>query len=417
MKRRDFALLTLAPLAAPVWARNPAFAPLTERFLEALWQMDPDAAVAAGRFEFAGRLTLPSAAQRQRMQAFLGQWQRTFEAVPEASLSVSDRMDRALLLGKIRSDLWRLDTLREWAWNPAEHNPASPIDLILNTDWAPVQERVKALQPRLRQLPAFYAEARKSLSGVTREHTELALQQAPGVLAVLPVALLQAVLSITLRANQIVTGVGINILVLGATTLAYRELFGGRSRAEIPGLAKWAPPGLADIPLLGEHVFQQTWLLYAGLVVVALIAWMMRHTALGLSLHAAGAAPKAVDKSGLSVTAIRYGAVMLTGVMSALAGCFLSIGDIHTFTEGMTNGAGYLAIAAVIFGNWRIGRMLGACLLFGAATALQFQLPAFGIQVPSAVLIMLPYLLALLAVGGLVGRQTAPAYLTQAYVR
>jgi simple sugar transport system permease protein len=238
-----------------------------------------------------------------------------------------------------------------------------------------------------------------------------------GVLAVLPVALLQAVLSITLRANQIVTGVGINILVLGATTLAYRELFGGRSRAEIPGLAKWAPPGLADIPLVGEHVFHQTWLLYAGLVVVALIAWMMRHTALGLSLHAAGAAPKAVDKSGLSVTAIRYGAVMLTGVMSALAGCFLSIGDIHTFTEGMTNGAGYLAIAAVIFGNWRIGRMLGACLLFGAATALQFQLPALGIQVPSALLIMLPYLLALLAVGGLVGRQTAPAYLTQAYVR
>lgn len=238
-----------------------------------------------------------------------------------------------------------------------------------------------------------------------------------GVLAVLPVALLQAVLSITLRANQIVTGVGINILVLGATTLAYRELFGGRARTEIPGLDKWAPPGLADIPLLGEHVFHQTWLLYAGLVIVGLIAWMMRYTAVGLALHAAGAAPKAVDKSGLSVTAIRYGAVMLTGVMSALAGCFLSIGDIHTFTEGMTNGAGYLAIAAVIFGNWRIGRMLGACLLFGAATALQFQLPAFGIHVPSALLIMLPYLLALLAVGGLVGRQTAPAFLTQAYVR
>lgn len=238
-----------------------------------------------------------------------------------------------------------------------------------------------------------------------------------GVLAVLPVALLQAVLSITLRANQIVTGVGINILVLGASTLAYRELFGGRSRTTIPGLDKWAPPGLAEIPIWGEQVFHQTWLLYLGLVLVALIAWMMRYTAIGLALHACGAAPKAVDKSGLSVTAARYGAVMVTGVMSALAGCFLSIGDIHTFTEGMTNGAGYLAIAAVIFGNWRIGRTLGACLLFGAATALQFQLPALGIQVPSALLIMLPYLLALLAVGGLVGRQTAPAYLTQAYVR
>lgn len=238
-----------------------------------------------------------------------------------------------------------------------------------------------------------------------------------GVLAVLPVALLQAVLSITLRANQIVTGIGINILVLGATTLAYREIFGGRSRATIPGLDKWAPPGLGQLPVFGEQVFEQAWLLYLGLVAVAAIAWFMRYTAWGLAVHAVGAAPRAVDKSGLSVTAVRYGAVMLTGVMSALAGCFLSIGDIHTFTEGMTNGAGYLAIAAVIFGNWRIGRTLGACLLFGAATAMQFQLPALGINIPNALLIMLPYLLALLAVGGLVGRQTAPAFLTQAYVR
>jgi simple sugar transport system permease protein len=103
--------------------------------------------------------------------------------------------------------------------------------------------------------------------------------------------------------------------------------------------------------------------------------------------------------------------------LSAIAGCFLSIGDIHTFTEGMTSGAGYLAIAAVIFGNWRVGRMLLACLLFGAATALQFFLPSIGVDVPIALMVMLPYLMALLAVGGLVGRQSAPAYLTQAYVR
>lgn len=115
----------------------------------------------------------------------------------------------------------------------------------------------------------------------------------------------------------------------------------------------------------------------------------------------------------MKVSRIRYGAVLFTGFMSALAGCFLSIGDIHTFTEGMTGGAGYLAIAAVIFGNWRLGRTVMACCLFGAATALQFQLPAMGIDVPSALLIALPYVLALLAVGGLVGRQVAPAALTK----
>ena len=238
-----------------------------------------------------------------------------------------------------------------------------------------------------------------------------------GLVAVIPVALLQAFLSNTLRANQIVTGIGINILVLGATTTAYRAILGRHSRTPIPGLDKWAPPWLGDIPVFGDAVFRQTWLLYAGLVIIAIVAWMLRYTAVGLAVRAVGAEPRAVDKSGLSVTRVRYGAVLFTGLMSALAGCFLSIGDIHTFTEGMTSGAGYLALAAVIFGNWKIGRTVLACLFFGAATALQFQLPAMGIQVPNALLIMLPYLMALVAVGGLVGRQTARPYLTQAYVR
>jgi ABC-type uncharacterized transport system permease subunit len=235
--------------------------------------------------------------------------------------------------------------------------------------------------------------------------------------AVLPVALLQAFLSVTLRANQIVSGIGINILVLGGTTIAYRELLGSRSRVQIPGLDKWAPPGLGDIPVFGPSVFNQTWLLYAAIVIVVILAWVLRYTALGLAVHAAGAEPRALDKSGGSVTRIRYGAVIFAGMLSALGGAFLSLGDIHTFTEGMTNGAGYLALVAVIFGNWKVGRTVFACLFFGAATALQFQLPAMGIEVPTAILIMLPYVMALLAVSGLVGRQTPPPYLTHPYMR
>lgn len=238
-----------------------------------------------------------------------------------------------------------------------------------------------------------------------------------GVLGVIPLALLQAFLSVTLRANQIVTGIGINILALGATTLAYREMFGARSNAVIPGLDKWSPPLLRDIPLLGTEVLNQVWLFYPGLLVLLLCAVVMRRTALGVSLNAVGVSPRAVDQSGLSVTRLRYGAVIFSGMMAAAGGCLLSIGNIHTFTEGMTNGTGYLAIAAIIFGNWKIGRTALACLLFGAASALQFQLPLLGIQVPTALLIMLPYLLALIAVAGLIGRQTAPAALTQPYQR
>ena len=236
-----------------------------------------------------------------------------------------------------------------------------------------------------------------------------------GIATVMPIALLQAFLSNTLRANQIVTGIGINILVLGATTLAYREIFGARSRATFPGLEKWTPPLLGDIPIFGEAVFQQAWVFYLAIVIIAMLAIAFAYTSLGLSIIAAGADPRALHNSGVSVNKVRYGAVMFTGLMAALGGCFLSIGDIHTFTEGMTNGAGYLAIAAVIFGNWKISRTVLACLLFGSATALQFQLPAMGVQIPTALLVMLPYVLALLAVAGLAGRQTAPPALTQPY--
>jgi simple sugar transport system permease protein len=238
-----------------------------------------------------------------------------------------------------------------------------------------------------------------------------------GILSVMPVAALQAFLSNTLKANQIVTGIGINILALGGTTLAYREIFGGRSREMIPGFASWKPPLLGDIPIFGEAVFDQAWLLYVALVLIVATSLVLRYTAIGLAVRAAGADPLAVEKAGLSVARVRYGVVIFAGFTSALGGLFLSIGDIHTFTEGMTRGSGYLAIAAVIFGNWKLGRAIGACLLFGAATALQFQLPNLGIDVPVALLIMLPYLLALLAVGGLAGRQTAPAALTVPYSR
>ncbi len=236
-----------------------------------------------------------------------------------------------------------------------------------------------------------------------------------GIVAVMPVAFLQAWLSNSLRANQIVTGIGINILAIGATTLAYREIFGARSREIIPGFDKWSPPILGDIPIFGDAVFTQVWLAYLAVAIILATGFVLKYTAIGVALRAVGQDPQAAEKSGLSVTRIRYGAVMFAGATSALGGAFLSIGDIHTFTENMIGGAGYIAIAAVIFGNWKLGRTVVACLVFGTATALQFQLPAMGVNVPNALLIMSPYLFALLAVAGLAGRQQSPAALTVPY--
>ena len=238
-----------------------------------------------------------------------------------------------------------------------------------------------------------------------------------GIAAVIPVALLQALLSNSLYANQIVTGIGINILALGATTLAYREILGPRSRDIVPGFDQWAPPLLGDIPIFGDAVFRQVWMFYLVIPLVVATALVLRYTSLGLAIRAAGADPQALDQAGISVKAIRFAVVLFAGLTAALGGAYLSIGEIHTFTEGMTNGMGYLAIVAVIFGNWHLWRTVGACLLFGIATALQFQLPEMGIELPVALLIMMPYLLAFLAVAGLAGRQTPPDTLTVPYLR
>lgn len=235
-----------------------------------------------------------------------------------------------------------------------------------------------------------------------------------GILFAMPVALLQTVLTNTLGANQIVTGIGINILVYGLTTFGYRGIFGARSREVIPGFDTFSLPILGDLPIIGS-LFQQIWMVWLALFIFAFMVLIFSKTGLGIIIQATGNNPDAVSKSGISVVKMRHGSILFTGVMAGLGGAFISIGDIHTFTEGITNGAGYLAIVAVIFGNWTLWRTLFACLLFGAATALQFQVSAFGIDAPSALLIMMPYLLAFVAVAGLVGRQTAPRALTQPY--
>jgi len=238
-----------------------------------------------------------------------------------------------------------------------------------------------------------------------------------GVLLVLPVALLQAFLSVTLRANQLVVGIGFNLIALGVTTLSYREIFGPLSRVSLPGFDPVHVPWLSDIPFIGTALFSQNILMYVGLVIIVAIWFTLTRTSIGLAIRAMGENPRSADQAGLSVFKYRYGAVLFTGAMAGLAGGFLSVGDIHTFTENMTNGAGYLALAAVIFGNWSVWKTVGACLLFGAATSLQFQLPGWGIDVPTAWLLMLPYILALVAVAGLVGRVEQPVALSIPYRR
>lgn len=242
-----------------------------------------------------------------------------------------------------------------------------------------------------------------------------------GVIAAIVISLaigfVQAVLSVSLRANQLVVGIGFNILALGATTFLYREIFGPLSRDTIPGFAKLDFAWLAGIPVIGPALAQQTGLAYVGLALVAVTWALLKYTSFGLAVRAVGEDPRAADQAGISVGRTRYLGVLYAAVLAGLGGAFMSIADSNTFTEGMTKGAGYLAITAVIFGGWNPWRTLGACLLFGFATALQFLVPAMDLDIPVAVLLMLPYLLALFAIAGFVGKTRQPAALTLPFER
>ncbi len=161
------------------------FQRLANDYIEALWRLDPDAAIGAGRYEFAAELPAPDRAMRARTLAFTTEWLKRLEGVDPATLSAASRTDLGQLLNKLRSDRFQLTELREFEWNPAYLNIAGPIDYILATDYAPLPVRLKTISARLAKVPAYYRAGAALLKQPTLEHTQLAIDQAPGVLGVL----------------------------------------------------------------------------------------------------------------------------------------------------------------------------------------------------------------------------------------
>ncbi|MER6676702.1 ABC transporter permease [Streptomyces sp. NPDC000983] len=238
------------------------------------------------------------------------------------------------------------------------------------------------------------------------------------LVAGLLVAVVQAVLSVTLRADQIVTGITLNALALGATTYAARLMFGDGDVGSVPGFDPLPVPVLHEIPVVGPALFEMTALGYtACALTVALAVGCARRTTWGLAVDAVGEDARTADRCGLPVRAIRYATVLVTGAAAGLAGAQLALSEVHAFSDNITAGIGYLAVVAVIAGRWRAWPTVVACLFFGVAQALQFAAPALGLHISAPLLTTLPYLFALLAVSGLVGRSRAPAGLTLPFAR
>ena len=222
-------------------------------------------------------------------------------------------------------------------------------------------------------------------------------------------AFIHAVFAVSLRADQIVSGTALNFLALGITSYMYLNRYGAEGTpTDLPSVPDVNLPGVESIPFFGDIFGQLNLLIWAGLALV-LITWVVVfRTPPGLRLRSVGENPLAAETAGLSVVRTRYLAVTMSGVLAGAGGAYLSIGFVHSFSENMTIGKGFIALAALIFGRWRPGGALAAALLFGFSTALAQRLPVFS---PSAATLFqaLPYVLTLIAVAGVVGRSIPPA--------
>ncbi|ARJ69061.1 ABC transporter permease [Paracoccus contaminans] len=251
------------------------------------------------------------------------------------------------------------------------------------------------------------------------------------ILASCALAIIHGLASITFRGNQLISGVAINFLASGLTVLLGQSWFGlgGRTpalegTARFPALALPGSASLGDVPLIGpayaEVVSGHTLLVYAAILLVPASWWLLYRTRFGLRLRAVGDNPASVDTAGVSVMGLRWAAVAITGVLCGLAGAYLAAGLSAGFVKEMTAGRGYIALAALIFANWRPWRALGATFLFGLMEAVANRYPEIDlgpVMIPSMVMAALPYLLTVVILAGFIGRATPPRAGGQPYVK
>jgi ABC-type uncharacterized transport system permease subunit len=248
-----------------------------------------------------------------------------------------------------------------------------------------------------------------------------------GVLAGAALAFVHAIFSIHLRADQIVSGTAVNFLALGITGYLYNQHYGNEGTPnDLPAVPDVNLKFLSHIPPngLGNFLYnaigQLNLMVWLSLLLLPVAYVAMFKTPVGLRIRSVGEHPRAADTLGISVYRVRYGAVTLSGALAALGGVFLSIGFVNSFTENMTAGRGFIALAALIFGGWRPFGAFAAALLFGFSSALAQRLPDLSTSQSAAWPVLfqtLPYVLTLIAVAGVIGRSIPPAAIGRPYVK
>lgn len=233
------------------------------------------------------------------------------------------------------------------------------------------------------------------------------------------VSFVLAAFSIKYLVEQVIVGVVLNVLVTGLTSFLYSQVLTADPQLfnKPPRFERVSIPFLSEIPIIGPVLFRQTIIIYVMYVAIIAVWWGLFHTKWGLRLRAVGEHPQAADTVGINVASTRFWNVSLAGAIAGFGGAYFTLGSVGGFTKEMTAGAGFIALAAVIFGQWHPLKATMAALLFGFATNLQNVLGAVGSPVPSEFLLMLPYVVTVLAVAGFVGQSRAPAADGKPYIK
>lgn len=237
------------------------------------------------------------------------------------------------------------------------------------------------------------------------------------------IALLYAIMAVTVGANQIVTCVALNLGAIGLADTLYVMAFasgqGGfvQNIVRVPRLPDWNIPLLGDIPVIGPIFFNHLPLVYLAYLMVPLVWYVLYRMTWGLKARSVGELPQAADALGISVKKVRYLTLILAGITAGLAGAFLSIGLLSSYTSNMTGGRGFIAYTVIVFGRWEpVGIVLGA-LLFGTTDAFQMRMQAIGVNLPSQIMVVLPYIVTFVALVLFVRRATQPGAYGQAWSR
>ncbi len=231
--------------------------------------------------------------------------------------------------------------------------------------------------------------------------------------------LILCIVSITFQAEQGISGIGLYMFGLGTSSLLFKTLIGSVEGVQGFSALRFCigDACLADIPVIGEIFFNYSLLTYGAYALIPLAWYVLNKTTWGLQIRAVGQNPEAADSLGINVNRVRYAAVTLGGILAGIAGASLSISLLNIFQENLTNGLGFIAVALVYFGSWKpVGVLIGA-LLFSLVNALQLWVQVLGLNIPSDVAVMLPYLLTIIALALPFRRALQPKALTKPFAR